>query len=107
MLIRSLSLKDFGLFGGLVTLDLVPRTKYGRTRPIVLFGGKNGAGKSTLLEALRLCLYGRSSLGDRVRLADYHSYLHDRIHRSRQVGYEPHSAEVALEFEHVDVGIQH
>src|ERR1041385_7557714 len=107
MLIRTLSLKDFGLFRGFVTLDLVPRTKYGRTRPIVLFGGKNGAGKSTLLEAIRLCLYGRSSLGDRVRLVDYRTYLSDRIHRSSQLGYAPHSAEVALEFEHVEVGVQH
>src|SRR4051812_8552586 len=107
MLIRNLSVRDFGLYRGQVTFDLVPRTKYGRTRPIVLFGGKNGAGKSTFLEALRLCLYGRASLGDRVRAADYAAYLADRIHRAPQVGYTPQSAQVGVEFDHVDVGIQH
>src|SRR5580765_3827579 len=107
MLIRALSLKDFGLYRGQVTFDLVPRTKYGRSRPIILFGGKNGAGKSTFLEALRLCLYGRSSLGDRVRVTDYHTYLADRIHRAPQIGYTPHSAQIGVEFDHVDVGILH
>ena len=107
MLIRTLTLKDFGLFRGVTSLDLVPRVKHKRQRPIVLFGGKNGAGKSTLLEALRLCLYGRASLGDRVRLEDYHGYLAERIHRSPHVGYTPRSAEIVLEFEHVDVGVQH
>ena len=107
MLIRSLTVGDFGLYRGQVTFDLVPRTKYGRTRPIVLFGGKNGAGKSTFLEALRLCLYGRASLGDRVRATDYLAYLADRIHRAPQVGYTPQSAQVGVEFEHVDVGIRH
>src|SRR5262245_59039516 len=107
MLIRTLTLKDFGLFRGLTRLDLNPRVKHKRRRPIVLFGGKNGAGKSTLLEALRLCLYGRSSLGDRVRLEDYYAYLAERIHRSPHLGYTPHSAEIVLEFEHVDVGVPH
>src|ERR1041385_336029 len=103
MILTKLTLNDFGVFRGSQSISLAPQ----RSKPIVLFGGKNGAGKSTLLEAIRLCLYGRSSLGDRVRLVDYRTYLSDRIHRSSQLGYAPHSAEVALEFEHVEVGVQH
>jgi DNA sulfur modification protein DndD len=106
MLIRTLSIRDFGLYRGETVLDLGPRRKYGRVRPIILFGGKNGAGKSTILEAIKLCLYGRASLGERVRASDYGGYLAGKIHRSVDGDYMPQSAELALEFEHVDVGVK-
>jgi len=107
VLIETLALRDFGLYRGEVTFDLAPRRKHGRTKPIILFGGKNGAGKSTIIEAIRLCLYGRASLGDRVRRTDYGKYLSGKIHSSDATGYAPTSAQVALVFEHVNAGAQH
>src|SRR4051812_10786969 len=99
MLIRRLVLENFGLFAGRHEFDLVPRVKYGKTRPIILFGGKNGAGKTTILEAIRLVLYGRLVLGSRVRAVDYDKFLRDRVHR-RRVDIDGNTkAAIAIEFE--------
>ena len=104
MLIRKIVLTNFGLYGGCQEFDLVPRVKYRKQRPIILFGGKNGAGKTTLLESVRLALYGRTSMGSRVRLADYHEYLRGRIHRARGDLLPSAGASVAIEFDYVRGG---
>ena len=69
MILKSLYLQDFGVFQGSFDenyVDLEPRTKYNKKRPIILFGGLNGAGKTTTLTAVRLALYGKQSLGRAV-----------------------------------------
>jgi DNA sulfur modification protein DndD len=104
MLIRRVILENFGLYQDKQEFDLVPREKYGKTRPIILIGGKNGTGKTTLLEAVRLALYGRSALGSRVRQVDYDAYLRARIHRSRGNVHTVEQAAVAVEFDYVRVG---
>ena len=104
MIIRRLILENYGLFGGRHELDLAPRVQRGERRPIVLFGGKNGAGKSTLLEAIRLVLYGRLSLGDRVRSSDYDAFLRGRVHRGKADADRPTVATLAIEFDHVHRG---
>lgn len=104
MLIRRIILDNFGLYGGHHEFDLLPRQKYNRVRPIILFGGKNGAGKTTLLEAVRLALYGRTALGSRVRQVDYDAYLRGRIHRSRGDHLPSTQARVAVEFDYVRMG---
>jgi DNA sulfur modification protein DndD len=82
MIINSLILCDFRVFRGKHDFDLTPRKKYGRKRPIVLFGGLNGAGKTTLLTAIRLVLYGKQSLGSTISQKAYEAFLADSIHRS-------------------------
>ena len=105
MVIRRLILENYGLFAGRHELDLVARPQPdGRPRPIVLIGGKNGAGKSTLLEAIRLVLYGRLSLGNRVRAVDYDAFLRARVHRARSSLVKPTVATLGLEFDHVHRG---
>lgn len=105
MLLRRLVLEDFGLYRGVQEIDLTPRQKRGRTLPVVLFGGKNGAGKSTIFEAILLCLYGRTALGDRVRQNEYLDYLFQRMHRS-PFGLGSTRASVTVEFDFVQAGVR-
>ena len=104
MILHRLTLRDFGLFSGEHTFSLTPRVKYGKKRPVVLIGGKNGTGKTTILEAVRLCLYGPRSLGNRVSRKEYHEYLASTVHHSQTTLLPPNQASVALEFEHVHSG---
>ncbi|HEV2597738.1 DNA sulfur modification protein DndD [Sphingopyxis sp.] len=105
MILRTISLEDFGLYAGRQTIDLAPRHGKSR-RPIVLFGGKNGAGKTTLLEAVRLALYGRRALGARVAQTEYDAYLDGHINaRSRSMGAD--CAAVGLEFDYAEAGVVH
>ena len=104
MIFHQLTLNDFGLFGGEQTFSLTPRIRYKKRRPVILIGGKNGTGKTTILEAVRLCLYGARSLGNRVSRSAYHGYLTSMIHHSQATLLQPKEASVALEFEHVHSG---
>lgn len=104
MILTRLTLVNFGVFRGQVDIDLSPRRFSDDTPPVILFGGKNGAGKTTLLEAVRLCLYGRNALGNRVRKIDYNAYLQERIHRpSDNTLLHQASAQIGFEFVHAGV----
>ena len=102
MIIHNLTLNNFGLFRGQQTLPLTPNG----TGPVILIGGMNGAGKTTLLEAVRLCLYGRRALGDRVGQNEYHEYLFNMIHRNPHATVPLNAASVSLEFEYTRGGEQ-
>jgi len=100
MLLNRLVVRNFGTLRGEQVIDLAPRTKRGSKRGVVLIGGQNGAGKTTVLEAVRLCLYGRLALGQRVANSEYQRYLRDRVHRNRDALINVNEAAVRLEFEH-------
>ena len=104
MIIKSLRLTDFGAFRGEHLIDLEPREKYGKKRPIILFGGLNGAGKTTILEAVRLTLYGRQAIGKNVSQAEYDTYLQEAIHKSSHLLVNSDSASVSLEFVYSRLG---
>ena len=107
MILRNIHLENFGLYSGRLELDLAPRVRHGRHRPIVLVGGKNGVGKTTLLEAVRLALYGRRALGSRVGTGQYEEYLRGRIHRPGGEAVVPSQAAVGLEFDYAEDGVVH
>lgn len=96
MLLRKLSLTNFGTYGGQQSIDLSTRG----TSNIVLFGGKNGAGKSTLLEAIRLCFYGHLSDRSLFSREKYERYLDERVHRDPRSVIQPHFAAIGIEFEY-------
>lgn len=98
MILKSLSLNDFGVFSGRHDIDLAPRTKHGNKRPIVLFGGLNGAGKTTILTAVRIALYGRQSMGRSISNIAFHQQLVEYIHNPRKNIVAPNSAAVELDF---------
>jgi DNA sulfur modification protein DndD len=79
MLLREITLHNFGGYRGRHSIDLVPPDE---ARPIVLFGGLNGAGKTTLLDAMQLVLYGkRARCAGRGNLG-YEDYLRRCVNRS-------------------------
>lgn len=100
MILHKLTLNNFGLFRGSQTIQLTPNG----TGPIILIGGMNGSGKTTLLEAVKLCLYGRRSLGPRVSSNAYHEYLSSMIHRNPPSELPLNYASVSLDFEYARGG---
>ena len=78
MILKTLTLSNFGLYGGENQFDLFPAAN--DKRPVILVCGHNGGGKTTLLEAVRLVLYGKRALGARVARSEYEAYLLRRIH---------------------------
>ena len=108
MIFKTLSIQNFGLFCGSHEFDLEPRTKYRKTSPIILFGGKNGAGKTTFLEAILLCLYGKNALNSRMSNRDYGEYIVGRIHRPRGGGgIKLKNTSIQLAFSYAKFGEQH
>lgn len=103
MIFTTLVIENFGVYRGENHFDLRPHSKDDNTRSIILFGGKNGSGKTTILEAIRLCLYGRSALGNRVRKRDYDTYISQRAHRDFN-NQKSLQSEIRLVFEHVHGG---
>ena len=103
MILRSVTLTDFGLYSGSTEFDLMPRRGEDGTRSVILIGGKNGAGKTTFLEAVRLALYGKRALGVRVGQAQYEDYLRGRINLSAL----DRRASVGLEFDYAEAGAVH
>lgn len=104
MLLKTITLNNYGLYRGEQTIDVAPRKKYDRARPVVVFGGKNGAGKTTLLEAVRVCLYGSAAIGARVARHEYEAFLDGRIHRADTSLIKAPSAGVRIEFDYVQAG---
>lgn len=100
MIFHKLTLNNVGLFRGKQSVHLTPNGK----GPIILIGGMNGAGKTTLLDAVRLCLYGRRALGNRVSQNEYNDYLSGMIHRNANSIMPLNHASVSLEFEYAHGG---
>ena len=95
MLLKTLSIKNFGIYGGEYTFDLAPRSSDHFNRPIVLFIGKNGVGKTTFVEAIKLCLHGSLAYSSRTGQAEFEQYLVERIHRS--IRHSETMAEASIE----------
>lgn len=104
MIIDFLTVCDFRVFSGTHKFDLAPRTKYGRQRPIILFGGLNGAGKTSVLTALKLALYGKGILGS-VSINEYHEYLRSSVHKTPIRTINANYSAVELGFRYAQLGV--
>ena len=98
MILDSMELKDFGVYEGSHKLYMTPRD--GRT--VVLIGGVNGAGKTTLFKSIRLCLYGRASMGAGTALKRYHNTMMKLLHMDLSSGRRADEAYVSLKFQYGD-----
>jgi len=78
MIFKSLTLENFRVFKGVHHIDLSVRGG----ESIVLFGGLNGAGKTSILTAIRLALFGQSSLDGVKTKKAYEDELRGFIHKS-------------------------
>ncbi len=105
MILEQLTLNNFRVFQGEHKFDLTPRVKYGKKRPIILYGGLNGAGKTTTLTAVRLALYGKQSIGFGSSQKDYNNFLEKSIHRSTSSVTQASSACIQLSFSYANMGI--
>jgi DNA sulfur modification protein DndD len=103
MIIRSITLRNFGIYAGSHTFDLTPQGDGPFQQPIILLRGQNGVGKSTLMEAIRLGLHGKLSLGNRTTQKEYELYLERRIHRAANGQSAPFAA-LQLAFDHTFLG---
>lgn len=79
MIIKSISLCNFGIYAGVQQLNLAHDGK-GEGRVVTLVGGLNGRGKTSILEALLLAFYGNRSPKVRESGRSYSNYLAELIH---------------------------
>lgn len=98
MILRSLTICNFGTYAGSQTLTLEPNAK----QSVILIGGKNGTGKSTFLEAVRLCFYGPQASRNTFARDKYERYLLDRIHRDSSTSVPSVSASIEIDFDYAD-----
>lgn len=106
MILEQLILTNFRVFKDRNTFDLSPRVKYGKKRPIILFGGLNGAGKTTILTAIRHVLYGKQILGSGVTNKAYETFLETSIHRPKDITLKPFSSSIELAFVYTSMGVK-
>jgi DNA sulfur modification protein DndD len=94
MILNSIILENFGIYGGCQKAILTPE----KGRPIILLGGMNGGGKTTLLDAIQLVFYGpKARISNRGRMT-YNDYLRESIHRDS----DPHEgASITLHFQRI------
>ena len=104
MRINRVVLENYGLYSGRNEIDLVPKAKGLSPRPIILIGGMNGAGKTTLLDEVRLALYGRNAVSERIAEKKYQEHLRGLVHRSRNAMVQFDYARVGVEFDFVMKG---
>jgi len=93
MIIKQLTLENFGIYQGRHTIDLSTE----KDKPIILFGGLNGGGKTTFLDALQLVLYGKHAKCSNRGHQAYGFFLAST--KNRYVG-ENDITEISLTFTH-------
>ena len=92
MIFKSLTLENFRVFEGVHHVDL--SVKDGE--PIILFGGLNGSGKTSILTAIRLALFGKSSLDNVKTKKEYEEELRGFIHKSNDRQCDHSSVQLQL-----------
>ncbi|MEU7222872.1 DNA sulfur modification protein DndD [Streptomyces chrestomyceticus] len=100
MLLRKITLEEFGAYRGKQSLNLTPE----KNKPVILIGGLNGCGKTTLLDAIQLALYGNRARCSGRGTKPYETYLRESINRQADPA---RGSAVTLEFTLLTGGQEH
>ncbi|MFD7641819.1 DNA sulfur modification protein DndD [Kitasatospora sp. NPDC059795] len=100
MLLRKITLEEFGAYRGKQSLNLTPK----KGKPVILIGGLNGCGKTTLLDAIQLVLYGNRARCSGRGTGTYETYLRESINRMADPA---RGSAVTLEFTTMTGGQEH
>lgn len=95
MIIKRLTLNNFGIFAGKNTFE------FSGKHPIVLIGGMNGRGKTTFLNAVLLALYGDNSSDYRSSTSKYKTYA-QYLRAYSNHAHPNETTYVEIEFEDTD-----
>lgn len=101
MILDSIILDNFGVYGGRQQIDLTPVSE---NKPIILFGGMNGGGKTTLLDAVQLAFYGSNARCAHRGKLDYKDFLRATIHRGSDTA---DGASLEIRFRRAVDGVMH
>jgi DNA sulfur modification protein DndD len=98
MILREVSLHNFGPFLGRHLLNLAPQSHVGNSpRSVTLIGALNGSGKTTLLDSIQLALYGARARCSSRKNVSYQDFLRQSIHTKAP---KSEGASVGLEFDY-------
>ncbi len=100
MLLKKITLNDFGTYGGRNEFDFA----VSEDRPIILCGGRNGAGKTTLFESIMLCLYGQRSFAQKISQKQYSEIILKSFHRYAGTKKSAEEASIVVEFQYAHDG---
>lgn len=103
MLIRELTIHNFGIYGGTHSFNLNP-SPHQDDRNLILFIGKNGVGKTTFVEALKLSIWGTLAVNDKLSQNDYEKYLSSKFHRTKKTSQPAGEASISILFDYVQLG---
>lgn len=103
MLLKKLTVENFGVFRGKHTFNLIPEVTLKEQKPIILFGGFNGTGKTTLFESVKVCLYGRFFRNFRTK-SDYNKNIRNRIIPKKKKRRRTHHGAIEIEFNYSSFG---
>ena len=104
MIIRQLTLENFGVFKGVHKFDFLPKLNRGKPQPIVLLGGKNGAGKTSVFEGIRICLYGPKAFHGNHSQKSIQGFMLNKFHKNGTSVSNTSQARMELEFEYSQLG---
>jgi len=104
MIIRYLTLENFGVFKGVHRFDLLPKFKNGKPQPIILLGGKNGAGKTSIFEGIRICLYGPKAFNGNRNQKSIQRFMLSKFHKNGTMVSNDSHMRMELEFEYSQLG---
>ncbi|SIS46357.1 DNA sulfur modification protein DndD [Salimicrobium flavidum] len=98
MLIKSITLENFGAYKEKNTIDLSVK---GPKQNVILIGGENGTGKTTLLNAIKIALFGPYTYGLKTESSKYTQEIYNYLN-TQALRENANNFQLILEFSEVE-----
>ncbi|WP_347861064.1 DNA sulfur modification protein DndD [Salimicrobium sp. PL1-032A] len=98
MLLKSITLENFGAYKEKNTIDLSVK---GPKQNVILIGGENGAGKTTLLNAIKIALFGPYTYGLKTESSKYTKEIYNYLN-TQALRENANNFQLMLEFSEVE-----